>query len=80
MENKVQINIPKMMTIRQIARTGLLPENALRVMVKNGEIPAVYSGTKAFINFENLCLKLSRLGREEVTTNVEISEGSSRNT
>ena len=41
------LNIPKMMTIHQIAQTGLLPENALRVMVRNGEIPAVYSGSKA---------------------------------
>ena len=58
----LNIKIPKMMTIRQIAKTGLLPENALRVMVKNGEIPAVYSGTKAFINFDNLCHKLEKLG------------------
>lgn len=58
-------SIPRMMTITQIARTGLLPENALRVMVRNGEIPAVYSGSKAFINFDNLCKKLSKLGSEE---------------
>ncbi len=55
-------NIPRMMTITQIARTGILPEHAIRVMVKNGEIPAVYSGGKAFINFDNLCKKLQMLG------------------
>ena len=54
--------IPTLMTIHQIAQTGLLPENALRVMVKNGEIPAVYSGTKAFVNFDNLCRRLEKLG------------------
>ena len=59
------IKIPQMMTISQIAATGLLPENALRVMVKNGEIPAVYSGAKAFINFDNLCRRLAKLGAEE---------------
>lgn len=58
-------NIPTMMTIPQIAETGLLPENALRVMVRTGEIPAVYSGNKAFINFDNLCRKLSKLGADE---------------
>lgn len=48
-------DIPKMMTIRQIAATGILPESAIRNMLKNGEIHAVYSGKKAFINFDNLC-------------------------
>ncbi len=54
-------NIPTMMTIRQIANTGLLPENALRVLVRDGVVPAVYSGKKAFINFENLCAYLQAL-------------------
>lgn len=58
-------SIPRMMTIHQIAETGLLPENALRVMVRQGKIPAVYSGSKAFINFDNLCAQLSKLGASE---------------
>ena len=36
--------LPKMMTVRQIANTG--------------EIHAVYSGKKAFINFDNFCAYL----------------------
>lgn len=55
-------NIPRMMTINQIAKTGLLPENAIRVMLKSGVIPAVYSGKKAFINYDNLCAYLRTLG------------------
>jgi len=47
--------MPKMMTVRQIAKTGLLPENTIRVMLRNGQIQAVYSGKKALINFDNLC-------------------------
>lgn len=54
--------IPKMMTIRQVAATGILPEAALRRMVKDKTIPAIYSGTKAFINFDQLCEMLSQLG------------------
>lgn len=54
-------NIPKMMTVRQIAQTGLLPENAIRVMLRNGQIQAVYSGKKALINFDNLCAYLRTL-------------------
>ena len=57
-----QPRIPKMMTIRQAAATGILPEAALRRMVKDGTIPAIYSGTKAFINFERLCEMLSQIG------------------
>ena len=54
--------IPRMMTIRQAAATGILPEAALRRLVKDGTIPAIYSGTKAFINFDRLCEMLSRVG------------------
>ena len=60
--NNTMNPIPKMMTIAQIAKTGLLPENALRVMLKDGVIKAVYSGRKAFINYDNLCAYLRNLG------------------
>lgn len=33
--------IPRMMTIREIAKTGLLPEHALRLMLKAGKLPAI---------------------------------------
>ena len=55
------VKIPKMMTVRQIAETGVLPENAIRVMLKNGQIKAVYSGKKALINFDMLCEYLNTL-------------------
>ena len=54
--------IPRMMTIRQVASTGILPETALRTMVKDGTIHAVFAGCKAFINFDQLCNMLNRLG------------------
>lgn len=60
-ENITIKSIPKMMTIRQIAETGLLPENAIRVMLRQGQIHAVYSGKKALINFDNLCEYLRTL-------------------
>ena len=53
--------IPRMMTARQIAKTGLLPENTIRVMLRNGQIQAVYSGKKALINYDNLCAYLRTL-------------------
>lgn len=57
--------IPQMMTIRQVAKTGIFPENALRVLVKNGEIPAVYSGCKAFINYNTVVAYLEKKTRIE---------------
>lgn len=59
--NNTENRLPKMMTVRQIAETGLLPENTIRVMLKNGQIQAVYSGKKALINFDNLCSYLRTL-------------------
>lgn len=54
-------NLPKMMTVNQIAATGILPENAIRVLLKQGKLPAVYSGTKAYINFDKMCEQLRNL-------------------
>ena len=55
---------PTMMTIREVARTGILSEHALRVMVKEGKLPVLYVGRKALINYDNLCdaLKTPKLG------------------
>ena len=50
-----------MMTVRQVAATGILPESAIRNMLRENKIPAVYSGKKAFINFDLLCEQLSNL-------------------
>ena len=69
----MNINIPRLMTIPQIAKTGLLPEHALRAMVRQGEIPAIYSGSKAFINFDNLCKKLEQMGAVEASNVNNIS-------
>lgn len=52
---------PKMMTIREIAKTGILPEHALRLMLKAGQLPAIYIGKKALINYNKLCEQLNSL-------------------
>lgn len=56
MENK-----PRMMTIREIASTGLLSEHALRLMLKEGKLPAIYIGKKALTNYNRLCEELQSL-------------------
>ena len=47
--------LPKMMSIREVARTGVIPEHALRKLIKLGKIPCIYSGRKALICFDRLC-------------------------
>jgi len=59
---------PTLMTVRQIARTGILPEHALRSLLKSRKITAVYVGKKAYINYDTLCQQLSRLGETDFTT------------
>lgn len=57
-------NIPRMMTVRQVARTGLLSEHALRLMLKAEKLPAIFVGNKALINYDKLCEQLSTLGAD----------------
>ena len=40
-------SMPKMMTIRQIAATGILSEHAIRMLVKAGKIPHLTVGKKS---------------------------------
>lgn len=47
--------LPKLMSIREVARTGVIPEHALRRLIKSGKIPCIYSGRKALICFDRLC-------------------------
>lgn len=52
---------PNMMTIREIAKTGLLSEHALRLLLKSGKLPAIYIGKKALVNYDKLCAELQSL-------------------
>lgn len=52
---------PRMMSIRQVAETGILPENTLRRMVRNGTAPHIKSGNRALINYDLLLRKLESL-------------------
>ena len=55
-------NTPKMMTIKEIAKTGLLPEHALRQMSKQRKLPAIYVGKKCLVNYNLLIKQLNDLG------------------
>ncbi len=46
---------PKMLTIKETARTGILSEWALRGLVKQGKIPGIYVGNRFLVNYDRLC-------------------------
>jgi len=52
------------MTVRQVARTGLLSEHALRLMLKAGKLPAIFVGNKALINYDRRFERLATLGAD----------------
>ncbi len=51
--------VPKFLTIRETAKTGILPEAMLRIMVKQGRIPGIYSGRKFLVNYGMLIDQLN---------------------
>ncbi len=51
----------RMMTVRQLAETGILPEYAIRMLLKQNKLPAIYSGRKALINYDRVVEMLQNL-------------------
>lgn len=62
MENKKE-NI-RLLTIPQVARTGLLPESTLRQMLRQGLLPAIRIRSRTYINYSLLMDMLANLGPE----------------
>lgn len=54
-------NVPKMLSIREVAGTGLLSEHALRLLAKQGKLPSIKVGNKVLINFDRLVEQLQGL-------------------
>ena len=63
-------NIPEFKTIRETARTGILPEACLRRMVKHGSLPGFYSGVKFLVNYTALVEKLNSTPEKEENANA----------
>ena len=59
------ISKPEMLTTRQAAKTGILPERALRRLVAENKIPVIRSGRTTYINYTRLCEMLNS-GQGEV--------------
>lgn len=58
--NKKQ-DAPQLMTIRQVAKTGLLSEYTLRLLHKQGKLPCVELPRKTLVNYTALVQQLQEL-------------------
>lgn len=60
---------PKFLSIRETAKTGILPEFRLRIMEKEGKLPGFRSGVKFNVNYNVLVEQLDAESRKcmEVT-------------
>ncbi len=59
-ENNSKINsIPVLMTVPEVAATGLMSEYFLRSLIKQGFVPCVQSGLKYLINYDMFCAMLN---------------------
>lgn len=58
------MEVPRFMSIREVAKTGLLSEYTLRLMEKQKRIPCIYVGRKCLVNFEQLVDRLNQDSQE----------------
>ena len=54
-------SLPRMMTVRQVAKTGLISEYALRQLIKQGKVPCIALEHKVLINFDAFVEQLQQL-------------------
>ena len=57
--------IPRMLTIREVAKTGILPETALRRLAAEGRLPALKVGNRLLVNYDALIEQLNGLAVAE---------------
>lgn len=60
-------NVPEFMTIRETARTKIVPEHYLRLMVAQGKCPGIYAGKKFLVNYGLLVKQLNDESRKAVS-------------
>lgn len=57
---------PKFMTIREAARTKIVPEHHLRLMAAQKRCPGIYAGKKFMVNYGLLVEQLDAESRKAV--------------
>ena len=71
MNNYMKNTIPRFMSIREVAKTGILSEYTLRLMEKQKLLPCVYTGRKCLINFDRLVEQLNGPTPKDLLTKVK---------
>lgn len=56
--------MPEFKTVRQTAKTGLISEHYLRMMIARGECPGLKSGNRFLVNVTALSALLDELSRK----------------
>ena len=56
-----RMTTPKMMTVKEVADTGVVSEYALRQLIKEDRLPVLRIGNRALINYERLVEDLNAL-------------------
>lgn len=64
------VKAPRMLTIRETARLGILPEAAIRAGVKRGWVPGIYTGNKFLVNVDRLLDFMNGVDRTGASKNV----------
>lgn len=59
------VDVPRFMSIREVAKTGILSEYTLRLMEKQGKLPCIHTGRKCLINFDKLVDQLNAGGNQD---------------
>ena len=55
--------MPEFKTINEVAKSGLISEHYLRLMLKRGELPHIKSGNRVLVNVTALVEKLDAMSR-----------------
>lgn len=56
------------MTIREVARTGVITEHHLRILVAQGKAPVIKVGTRNYVHFPMLCELINQMARDAMSS------------
>lgn len=56
----------RFLTIREVARTGILSEHHLRLMEKENKLPGIFAGNRFKVNYQLLVEQLDRESKQRV--------------
>lgn len=66
------VDIPAHATIKEVARSGIMPETALRRMRACGDLPGIQVGNRLYVNVARL---LEKLDEQSTTQPTQAARG-----